>query len=471
MPGFGPKFFNCILCNCRTKPKNRKHVNKDTAKYLLKYFMVEAKEGEIICSKCTLMFHQKKTKPCNFQQKNSQESLCASQIQDFINLPIKTTVKTHAYCCLCKRPGPKLLSVSSEARLHFFVKRNILLPHGARCCPNHIDEGRIDGGDLDIQTYGFISMNANGIMDLVTKLKDILASVPSSKLDFENDGEMSEEDYQNLTGLNRMDFDVVCQYASQTMRNTPTRSIRTSVGIFLLKMKSGLPNKIMATLLNISKSSLRRAISSVRKGLMTSFVPKHLGFNHISRQAVISDHTRPLAQFLFGDQGDPRAILVIDGTYIYIQKSDNFHFQRRTYSIHKGRPLVKPMVICTTSGYFLSILGPYFADSKNNDAAILNHAIAKNVDTIRQWVKEEDVMVVDRGFRDSLQVLEDLGIKAQMPSFLKKGDKQLSTEDANSSRLVSKVSSSSSIHRGLRQNSLCIVEQVFAAFVKILTTR
>lgn len=68
-------------------------------------------------------------------------------------------------------------------------------------------------------------------------------------------------------------------------------------------------------------------------------MPKHLGFNHISRQSVISDHTWHLAQFLFGDQGDPRAILVIDGTY----KIDNFHFQRRTYSMHKGRPLVKPM--------------------------------------------------------------------------------------------------------------------------------
>lgn len=188
---------------------------------------------------------------------------------------------------------------------------------------------------------------------------------------------MSDEDYQNLTGLNRMDFEVLCQYASQTMRNTPTRIIRTSVGIFLLKMKSGLPNQIMATLLNISKSSLRRAIFSVRNALMTSFVPKHLGFNHISRQYVISDHTRPLAQFLFGDKGDPRAILDIDGTYIYIYKSDNFPFQRRTYSMHKGRPLVKPMVRCTTSGYFLSILGPYLADSKNNDAAILNYAIAK----------------------------------------------------------------------------------------------
>lgn len=74
------------------------------------------------------MFHKKKTKPSNLHHKNSQESLCDPQIQDFINLPINTTVNTHANCCLCKRPGPKLLSVSSEAGLNFFVKRNILLP-------------------------------------------------------------------------------------------------------------------------------------------------------------------------------------------------------------------------------------------------------------------------------------------------------------------------------------------------------
>lgn len=120
-------------------------------------------------------------------------------------------------------------------------------------------------------------------------------------------------------------------------------------------------------------------------------MPKHLGFNHISRQSVISDHTWHLAQFLFGDQGDPRAILVIDGTYIFIyrilttftSKEDLQHAQRSSSC--------EAYVISTTSGYFLSILGPYLADSKNSDAAILNHAIAKSVDTIR--VKEEDVMV------------------------------------------------------------------------------
>lgn len=64
-------------------------------------------------------------------------------------------------------------------------------------------------------------------MDLVTKLKDIFASVSSSKLDFDNIEEMPDKDYQNLSGLNRMDFEVLYQNASQTMRYTPSRSIRT----------------------------------------------------------------------------------------------------------------------------------------------------------------------------------------------------------------------------------------------------
>ena len=90
---------------------------------------------------------------------------------------------------------------------------------------------------------------------------------------------------------------------------------------------------------SISKSSLQRAISSVRKALMNPFVPSKLGFSHITREEVIRNHTRPLAQSLFGD--NTQAIIVLDGTYIFIEKSNNFVFQRRSYSMHKGRPLVK----------------------------------------------------------------------------------------------------------------------------------
>ena len=107
--------------------------------------------------------------------------------------------------------------------------------------------------------------------------------------------------------------------------------------------------------------------------------------------------------------------------------------------MHKGRPLVKPMVVVTTTGYFIAILGLYMADVKNNDGSILNHMLASNVQDIKNWIENEDIFIVDRGFRDSLEFLEDLGIKAKMPSFIPRGQAQMSTEEANTSRLVTKV--------------------------------
>ncbi|KAK3085070.1 hypothetical protein FSP39_023793 [Pinctada imbricata] len=113
-------------------------------------------------------------------------------------------------------------------------------------------------------------------------------------------------------------------------------------------------------------------------------------------------------------------VLVLDGTYIYIQKSLHFQFQRRSYSLHKGRPLVKPMVIVTTSGYFVTVLGPYLSDGKNNDAKIIEHIMKCNTEDVKNWIDENDVFIVDRGFRDALPFLSSLGINAEMPAFMKK---------------------------------------------------
>jgi hypothetical protein len=55
------------------------------------------------------------------------------------------------------------------------------------------------------------------------------------------------------------------------------------------------------------------------------------------------------------------------------------------------------------------------------------------------WLREGDIVVVDRGFRDSFEFLNDLGIKTEMPVFLKRGQKQHTVEESNSSRLVTKI--------------------------------
>ena len=149
-------------------------------------------------------------------------------------------------------------------------------------------------------------------------------------------------------------------------------------------------------------------------------------------------HTRPLATELLSDQSG-RAILILDGTYIYCQKSANNILQRRTYSMHKGRPLIKPMLVVSTTGYIVSCLGPYFADYKNNDAAITKHILYNNTENITQWLEKGDIIVIDRGFRDALDYLHEHEYRTFMPAFLDKKSKQFSTTTANETRFVTKI--------------------------------
>ena len=79
---------------------------------------------------------------------------------------------------------------------------------------------------------------------------------------------------------------------------------------------------------------------SVRKAMVTDFVPKCLGFHRISGQTVIDHHTTATARELLLNTPNQSAI-VIDSTYIYVQKSSNNEFQRRSYSLHKHRNLIK----------------------------------------------------------------------------------------------------------------------------------
>lgn len=53
--------------------------------------------------------------------------------------------------------------------------------------------------------------------------------------------------------------------------------------------------------------------------------------------------------------------------------------------------------------------------------------------------KENDAFVVDRGFRDAVDFLEEARFHVKMPCYLPKGAKQHSSEEANMSRLITKV--------------------------------
>lgn len=95
------------------------------------------------------------------------------------------------------------------------------------------------------------------------------------------------------------------------------------------------------------------------------------------------------------------------------------------------------MVIISTIRYFISITGPYFA--KDNDATIPNHIMKSKLEGIRSWIQDDIIFIVDRGFCDSITYQQNLGIRVDMPSFMEKGERYMSTEAANTSRLVTEV--------------------------------
>ena len=94
------------------------------------------------------------------------------------------------------------------------------------------------------------------------------------------------------------------------------------------------------------------------------------------------------------------------------------------------------MIIVTITGYIAGILGPFFSNNSNSDASILKHIMINNYDDILGWTEENDIMILDRGFRDSLGVLRSLGIDVAMPSFLDPNQKQLDVRNANNSFFV-----------------------------------
>ena len=198
-----------------------------------------------------------------------------------------------------------------------------------------------------------------------------------------------------------------------------------AVSCLFTKLRLGVRNDMLATPFSFSeKRTVGQVLKSARLSLVKYFVPKYLGFEHISRDKLIKDHTRPLARYLLTGNREA-AVLILDGTYIYCQKSACNLLQRRLFSSHKLRPLIKPMMCGSTDSYICSAIGPYFSDWRNNDANIVDHILCTNEEKILNWLQQGDTFVVDRGFRDSLDYIRSLDFSVYMPSFLPKKEKNI----------------------------------------------
>ncbi|CAF1546855.1 unnamed protein product, partial [Didymodactylos carnosus] len=240
-----------------------------------------------------------------------------------ITLSMNCTISSHTICYVCRSHiDGSSMTIAAEDRDMIFVTKNVMIREGSRCCRKHLEDHRLMPASINIikpHKIEIISLKAGDVQMLINKSQILYNQ--KKRLDFDDCNAISDDEYYNLTSLNKGQFDsLIKEIAAFPIRNTAVRSIRTAVVCLLCKLRLGLSNTILALLFESpDKRAVSRAIGTARKAIMKDFVPYHLGISHITRRQIIDNHTTTIARELMGG-GNDTLVLVIDGTYIYIQK-------------------------------------------------------------------------------------------------------------------------------------------------------
>lgn len=353
-----------------------------------------------------------------------------------VTLNIKSVGNCHSRCIFkcVNSAGQKLIRVPKNLRVFSLIKYRIIIYDGCRCCPEHIVDG-----DFDSTTISTFLENdlKNAVLsgEEVVKVIDELRSECVASISQENSSNNNffdeTEDLETWTGLNRLQFDELVGFLNAGDSNND----RLMLGAYLMHVYCGMPERKIAAFLTISLSTVSRLINSCREKLSNDFVSTHLA--NISREKIIRETTAISRTLHSIPANDDTVISVWDGTYVYLNKSDNFEFQRVTYSGHKKTNYLKPMLAVTTNGYIINVFGPgeLWAGSQS-DADILKCVMSCG--WFKNFFKSGDLFVLDRGFQHVLSDLENKGFKVSIPSS-KGGTSQLSTAEANESRICTKV--------------------------------
>ncbi|RVE44543.1 hypothetical protein evm_010809 [Chilo suppressalis] len=312
-----------------------------------------------------------------------------------------------------------------------YIRRNVLksnhfyIPRGSRVCNYHLEANNFNDLYTDENSLDFF--NPKQLEDIIFILTE-----DQCELQFNNIQMLPEHWVQYFLGIKKEEHQVIL---NETRRLGSMRRGSLALTILLCKLRTGDSNERLSVLFQIPRRTLETLMDVAREILTQDFTTNHLGIGHIRREQIITKNSI-IAEGLFGNPELPpeqkNAIVIADGTYIYTQKSSNYLFQKETYSLHKYRNLVKPLLIVCCDGYILDVFGPYAATT--NDATIMN-SILDN-EALVQYFNENDVFILDRGFRDSMDKLHDKGFLAHMPESLSPGHSQFTTLEGNRTRCV-----------------------------------
>ncbi|KAH0539991.1 hypothetical protein KQX54_010902 [Cotesia glomerata] len=347
-----------------------------------------------------------------FLRYNTSISKPSEQSAQAIQLSIPRATYSEQRCVFgCKEFGR--FRVPDDVRAQVLRNFRYFIGEGARVCASHNKcyWSEVPPGSSTLY-------DSTHIEDMLDLLRQSSSSQQCSVVNFDYIDSMTDDDIHKWTSLTKEQFQDLLGRLKY-LQEQEKRHLETALALYLGKLRTGESDERLTDIFAVgSRRTSERLMSKTRTALYLDCVPVYIGFDNSDRERILerstvtarfdnSDRERILerstvtARKLFFNEGTNAAIVIWDGTYILIQKSNDYSFQRASYSQQKHRPLLKPMLYITPSGYIIDIFGPYPANQ--NDASIMK------------------------------QIL-----KSKPEETIPKGHNQLDTESANRSRLVTK---------------------------------
>lgn len=338
----------------------------------------------------------------------------------------KRVAATSIHCIFANCHDMERLMIPKIIREMCLLRNKLYIPACARVCRHHLNNGA--WSDLTSDLNDFTSSNFDAILNIMSKGYQ-------HTFNFGNVELMPPHLCHYWLGKTHEEFEELMLCVPSLIQYVKCPSL--AMCIYLVKLRTGESNDRLATLFKMSRSTLEYKMAIARRCLTEEFVPRHIGFAHMNAEQVAARNTI-IADGLFGNPNLPvdvkPAIVMCDATYIYVQSSSNYKFQKETYSLQKSDNLVKPFMIVCCDGYIIDCLGPYRATT--NDATITRVDLLKDESRIRDFFRQGDIFILDKGFRDVILLLEEFGFQAKMPESRLDGEHQLTTLQANNTRFV-----------------------------------
>lgn len=262
--------YSGALCGGRPSSSERRPASS-FAQILYKHFSVNAIETDVLCNKCRHKYRnisRRKISDINLNNEDDakdpifrspKKSKCIPvSSPPSIALPLPSSSRSHSYYFVCKKTGPKLLSVTNQARMDVFVRKEIVIPPGARCFAGHLVSGKLSDDALQkIKTNDGVLLNRTSVLTIIQSRREMAFEHP--RLDFDDESSMDDEDYKVLTGFSRGEFqDIVSSVTN--IDSSKSRSKRTCIAILLVKLRSALSNKMLAVLFNMTKYKVNQKL-------------------------------------------------------------------------------------------------------------------------------------------------------------------------------------------------------------------